>query len=178
MASKGYPMRDLLLQCAGVAGIAVSLIHGVLGETKVFAKATIQPESLRTLIRLVWQAGTVAWIGGAVLLIAAPSLGSESARHWIVITVIAIYAFAAAANAWWSRGRGVGWKALTAVVAVPVAAYQRTPSVPGAAWWWQQWGWRGASLSILERYPCNTRRDYVCRLSQLRPGKLRRTHDL
>jgi hypothetical protein len=65
-------MRDLILQCAGVAGIAVALIHGVLGETKVFARATIQPESLRTLIRLVWQAGTVAWIGGGVLLIAAP----------------------------------------------------------------------------------------------------------
>ncbi len=78
-------MRDLILQCAGVAGIAVALIHGVLGETKVFARATIQPESLRTLIRLVWQAGTVAWIGGAVLLIAAPSFGSESARHWVVV---------------------------------------------------------------------------------------------
>src|SRR5881394_475153 len=74
-------MRDLILQCAGVAGIAVALIHGALGETKVFAKATIQPESLRTLIRLVWQAGTVAWIGGGVLLIAAPSFGSESARQ-------------------------------------------------------------------------------------------------
>ena len=65
-------MRDIILQCAGVAAVAVALIHGVLGETKVFARATIQPESLRTLIRLVWQAGTVAWIGGAVLLIAAP----------------------------------------------------------------------------------------------------------
>ena len=95
-------MRDLILQCAGVAGIAVALIHGVLGETKVFARATIQPESLRTLIRLVWQAGTVAWIGGAVLLIAAPSMGSESARHWIVVTIVAVYSFAAAANAWWS----------------------------------------------------------------------------
>lgn len=116
-------MRDIVLQCAGVAGIAVSLIHGVLGETKVFAKATIQPESLRTLIRLVWQAGTVAWIGGAVLLIAAPSMGSESARHWIIITVVAIYAFAAAANAWWSRGRGFGWKALTLVVGLAVAGY-------------------------------------------------------
>ena len=116
-------MRDLILQCAGVAGIAVSLIHGVLGETKVFAKATIQPESLRTLIRLVWQAGTVAWIGGAVLLLAAPSMGSESARHWIVITVVAIYAFACAANAWWSRGRGFGWKALGVVVAMAMAGY-------------------------------------------------------
>ena len=30
-------MRDILLQCAGVAAIAAPLIHGVLGETKVFA---------------------------------------------------------------------------------------------------------------------------------------------
>jgi hypothetical protein len=116
-------MRDLILQCAGVAGIAVAIIHGVLGETRVFARATIEPARLRTLIRLVWQAGTVAWIGGGVLLIAAPSMGSESARHWIVATIIAVYGFAAIANAWWSRGRGFGWKALSAVVALAVAGY-------------------------------------------------------
>src|ERR1700692_3899172 len=116
-------MRDLLLQCSGFAAIAVALIHGVLGETRVFARATIQPARLRTLIRLVWQAGTVAWIGGGVLLIAAPSMGSESARHWIVATIIAVYAFAAAANAWWSRGRGFGWKALGAVVVLAAAGY-------------------------------------------------------
>ena len=116
-------MRDLSLQCAGVAGIAVAIIHGVLGETKVFARATIEPARLRTLIRLVWQASTVAWIGGGVLLIAAPSMGSESARHWIVMTIIAVYGFAAIANAWWSRGRGFGWKALSVVVALAVAGY-------------------------------------------------------
>ena len=116
-------MRDIILQCAGVAGIVVAIIHGVLGETKVFAKATIQPESLRTLIRLVWQAGTVAWIGGGVLLLVAPSLGSESARHWIVATTVAVYAFAVIGNAWWSRGRGFGWKALSVVVALAVAGY-------------------------------------------------------
>ena len=115
-------MRDLILQCAGVAGIAVALIHGWLGETSI-ARASIEPARLRTLIRLVWQAGTVAWIGGGVLLIAAPSFGSESARHWIVVTIVAVYAFAAAANAWWSRGRGFGWKALGAVVVLAVAGY-------------------------------------------------------
>jgi hypothetical protein len=66
------PMRDLLLQCSGVAAIAAALIHGILGETKVMPRVTIKPARLRTLIRLVWQAGTVAWIGGGVLLIAAP----------------------------------------------------------------------------------------------------------
>ena len=92
-------MRDLLLQCSGVAAIAVALIHGVLGETKVFARATIEPPRLRKLIRLVWQAGTVAWIGGGVLLIAAPSMASEPARHWIIVTLAAVFAFAALANA-------------------------------------------------------------------------------
>src|SRR5437764_8891192 len=96
---EAFSMRDIILQCAGVAGILVAIIHGVLGETKVFARATILPESLRTLIRLVWQAGTVAWIGGGVLLIAAPSLGSEAARHWITATMIAVYGFAVAGDA-------------------------------------------------------------------------------
>src|SRR5438034_9485606 len=114
-------MRDLILQCAGVAGIAVALIHGALGETKVFAKATVQPESLRTLIRLVWQAGTVAWIGGGVLLIAAPWMASEPARHWIVATLAAVFAFAALANAWALRGRHFGWVALSAGVALAIA---------------------------------------------------------
>src|ERR1700759_1098237 len=98
-------MRDLILQCAGVAGIIVALIHGTLGETKVFARARIEPARVRMLLRLVWQAGTVAWIGGGVLLIAAPWMASEPARHWIVATIARVYRGGALANAYWSRGR-------------------------------------------------------------------------
>ena len=116
-------MRDLLLQCSGLAAIAAALIHGILGETKVFARATIEPPRLRTLIRLVWQAGTVAWIGGGVLLIAAPWMASEPARHWIVVTLAIVFAFSALANAWAMRGRHFGWVALGAVVAMAVAGY-------------------------------------------------------
>jgi hypothetical protein len=117
------PMRDLLLQCSGVAAILVALIHGVLGETKVFARATIEPPRLRFLIRLVWQAGTIAWIGGGVLLIAAPWMGSEPARHWIVLTLAGVFGFAALANAWAMRGKHFGWVALSAVVVLAVAGY-------------------------------------------------------
>ena len=113
-------MRDLLLQCSGFAAIAVALIHGVLGETKVFAHATIEPPRLRKLIRLVWQ---TAWIGGGVLLIAAPSMASEPARHWIIFTLAVVFGFAALANAWALRGRHFGWMALSAVVALAVAGY-------------------------------------------------------
>jgi hypothetical protein len=116
-------MRDLLLQCSGVAAIAVALIHGVLGETRVFAHATIEPARLRTMIRLVWQASTVAWIGGGVLLIAAPWMASEPARHWIVVTLACVFAFGALANALATRGRHFGWMALSAVVALAVAGY-------------------------------------------------------
>jgi hypothetical protein len=116
-------MRDILLQAAGVGAIAVALIHGWLGETKIFARATVEPESVRTLIRLVWQAGTVAWIGGGVLLIAAPSMASDPARHWIVATTAVVFAFAAAGNAFATRGRHYGWMALSAVVALAVAGY-------------------------------------------------------
>jgi hypothetical protein len=116
-------MRDLILQCAGVAAIAVALIHGVLAETRLFAKATIEPAHVKTLIRLVWQAGTVAWIGGGILLLAAPMMSSEPARHWIIVTTALVYAAGAGANAWWSRGRHFGWKALSAVIMLALAGY-------------------------------------------------------
>jgi hypothetical protein len=116
-------MRDILLQSSGMAAIAAALIHGLLGELKVFPRITIEPARLRTLIRLVWQAGTIAWIGGGVLLIAAPWMASEPARHWIVVTLACVYAFAAFANAWATRGRHFGWMALGAVVALALAGY-------------------------------------------------------
>jgi hypothetical protein len=116
-------MRDLILQCAGAAAILVALVHGTLGETKVFARATIEPARLRTLIRLVWQAGTAAWIGGGVLLMAAPWMQSEPARHWIIVTTAIVYGVGALGNAWWSRGRHFGWMALSAVIVLAVAGY-------------------------------------------------------
>src|SRR5258708_38011232 len=78
-------MRDLLLEIAGTAAIVVALIHGVLGETKVFSRATIEPPRLRTLIRLVWQAGTGGRVCGRGLLIAGPSPGSCPAPRRVVL---------------------------------------------------------------------------------------------
>lgn len=116
-------MRDLLLQCSGFAAVVIALSHGMLGETKVFARASIEPPRLRTLIRLVWQAGTVAWIGAGVLLLAAPWMESNLARHWIVVTLSIVFGFAALANAWATRGRHFGWIGMSAVVALAVAGY-------------------------------------------------------
>jgi hypothetical protein len=55
----------------------------------------------------------VAWAGVAVLLIAAPWMGSQMARYWIVGAAVVVYAFGAIANAWVTRGRHFGWALLT-----------------------------------------------------------------
>src|SRR5438552_1179361 len=76
--------RDLLLYASGILGLIAAFLHGWLGETRVFARVRIEPERLRTLIRLVWHCSVVAWAAVAVLLIAAPAMGSPVARFWIV----------------------------------------------------------------------------------------------
>ena len=43
-------MRDILLQCSGLLAIAAALTHGVLTETKVFPRVTIEPQRLATLL--------------------------------------------------------------------------------------------------------------------------------
>jgi hypothetical protein len=116
-------MRDVLLQCSGLVAIAAAVIHGMLGELKVFPRMSIEPQRLRTLIRLVWQASTVAWIGCGMLLVAAPWMESDHARHWIVVTLACVFALSALGNAWATRGRHFGWMALGAVVVMAVAGY-------------------------------------------------------
>jgi hypothetical protein len=57
-------MRDLAVQAAGVLAILVAVMHGALGELRVFATARIEPPRTRRLLRLIWQVGTVdglAW---------------------------------------------------------------------------------------------------------------------
>jgi hypothetical protein len=117
------PMRDILLQISGIVAIAAALIHGVLTETKIFPRMTIEPQSLRRLSRFVWQIPTVAWIAGGVLLIAAPSMASDAARHWIVITLACVFGFSAIGNAVGTRGRHFGWMVLGATAAMAVAGY-------------------------------------------------------
>lgn len=116
-------MRDILLQLSGAVAILAALIHGALAETKIFPKLTIEPARLKTLLRLVWQTSTIAWIGGGVLLLAAPWMQSDAARHWIVVTFAVVFAFCAMGNAIATRGRHFGWMVLSAVVVMAVAGY-------------------------------------------------------
>jgi hypothetical protein len=114
-------MRDLLVQAAGVLAIAVALLHEIIGETKVFAKARIEPAHARRLLRLVWLGSTVAWMAFGVLLILVPMMGSQMARSSIIAASIIVYGSGVIANAWATRGRHFGWAALSVVIGLAVA---------------------------------------------------------
>jgi hypothetical protein len=109
-------MKDLALQTAGVLAILVAIMHGTIAERRLFPRATIEPEKARTLLRMIWQASTVDWIAIALLLIAAPALGSQSARRWIIGAAVIAYGYAAVGNAVASRGRHIGWVLMSLVV--------------------------------------------------------------
>jgi hypothetical protein len=116
-------MRDLSLQAAGVLAILVAVIHGAIAELSIFARARIEPHSTRRLLRLIWQASTIDWIGIGVLLIAAPLIGSELARRWIIAVAVVIYGYGAIGNAVASRGRHPGWMLMAGVIALALMGF-------------------------------------------------------
>lgn len=114
-------MHDLALETAGLLAIAVAISHGILGETTIFAKSTIEPAWARKMLRLVWLSSAIAWACGGVLLCATPSFHAGNARIWIIAISALLYGTAAAANAWATTGQHFGWKLLSAVVVLALA---------------------------------------------------------
>ena len=105
-------MRDLLLQCSGVGRDRRGADPRRARRNQSVCARHHRAAKAAYLIRLVWQAGTVAWIGGGVLLIAAPLMASEPARHWIIADFACVFAFAACCQRLGARVAGIlaGWR--------------------------------------------------------------------
>ncbi len=113
-------MRDTALIVAGLLAILIAVVHTVLGETKVFANTKIEPAHMRRLLRLVWHVGSVFWIGGGVLLLAASQMPDGPPRQWIAGIGALTFGSGALANAVSSRLRHFGWAVLAAVAVLAV----------------------------------------------------------
>jgi hypothetical protein len=111
-------VQNLALQAAGSLAILVAIAHGAIGELRVLTKPSIEETGRRDILRMVWQASTVDWIGFGILLIAAPSLDSPAARQWIIGVAVAVYGYAAVGNAIANRGRHIGWCLMGIVVSL------------------------------------------------------------
>jgi hypothetical protein len=116
-------MRDMALQAAGALAILIAIGHGAVAELGVFANSRIEPRRTQTLLRMVWQASTVSWIGIGILLMAAPALGSEVARRWIIAVAVVVYGYGAVGNAVATRGRHVGWCLMGCVIALALVGF-------------------------------------------------------
>jgi hypothetical protein len=121
MTGVSLPKRDLMLELAGALTILVAILHGAIAETAVFPKARVEPPGTLRLLRLIWQASTIDWIAIGILLIVAPTLGSESARRWIVAAAVLVCLYAATANALATRRVHLGWVLMSLVVALAIA---------------------------------------------------------
>jgi hypothetical protein len=88
-------VRDLAREATGVLAILVAIAHDIIIELQVFAKARIEPQRMRNVLRGVSQASTVDWIGMGGLLIAALAFGSQLARgrhpgSWLMCVAVAL----------------------------------------------------------------------------------------
>src|SRR5262249_42088615 len=95
-----------LLRAKGAIGsserdsISVQLLRSVVGRDSTVVRVGTSSRDpcpkweRRTLFRLVFQLPTVDCLCFGALPIAAPSMASEVARHWIVVTVVIVFAFA------------------------------------------------------------------------------------
>lgn len=116
-------MNDWAMTIAGLLAMTTAVFHGWLGEVRVMGPvlAALRGHAgpagsprLHWLIRLSWQAGSVAWFGGGLILAAWPWAADIDKRPLVFPVLAAVFAFGAAGNAIILRGRHPGWVLMSA----------------------------------------------------------------
>jgi len=114
-------MADILILMAGVLGMIIAVVHGVLGARKVVGPIEGAPPSAKRIMHAIMFLSAVYWfIGGAALALAPLYFDAEQKR--LAVTVVsAMYGTGAAANFWATRGRHFGWMLLILATGLAVA---------------------------------------------------------
>lgn len=103
------------LQIAGILAILSGIGHGYLGDKTIQAQAISPPET-KNFIRACYQFGSLGWIVGGVLFVAAPFSPNSSAHMWTVFAFMPLFGFGSLVNLWFTKGRHFGWVMLAAIV--------------------------------------------------------------
>lgn len=112
-------MRNWILRLSGLFAIFVAGNHSFVGDA-LLRKLTLPEEELM-LVRAFHQIGAIGWLVGGILLIAAASWKSQTARNWIVAVYGIMFAFFAVGNFAMSGGKtSFGWISLALVVILAV----------------------------------------------------------
>lgn len=108
--------QDAFLVLAGLVGGGTAVVHGVLIQRLVvrpygsfLATAPKTPAAIRRIMPLLVHFSTIAWLLGALALIAAAGWFGPQARLATGLSVGGLYLMGALANLWGTRGRHPGW---------------------------------------------------------------------
>jgi hypothetical protein len=116
--------RDGALIAAGVVTVVTSIIHGRLLDPLIVAPLLRGSEgmrvSARALVRPLMHVSTFDWFLGGLALMATGLWIDGPGRVAIGLLVGTQLLYAAAANAWGTRGRHRGWMLMAAAIALTV----------------------------------------------------------
>lgn len=72
--------QNLALRASGTLAIITALYHGILGDA-LLRELEIHPPEHTAFVRATYQSGSVSWVAGGLLLIAAANMRSSFARN-------------------------------------------------------------------------------------------------
>lgn len=117
--------QDASLVLAGLVGGGTAVVHGVLIQRLVvrpyesfLATAPRTPAAIRRITPLLVHFSTIAWLLGALALIAAAGWFGPQARLATSLSVGSLYLLGALANLWGTRGRHPGWMLMAVALAL------------------------------------------------------------
>jgi hypothetical protein len=115
--------QDASLVLAGLVGGCTALVHGLLVQRLVvrpyesfLATAPKTPAAIRRIMPLLVHFSTIAWMLGALALIAAAGWFEPQARLVTGLSVGSLYLLGALGNLWGTRGRHPGWMLMAAAL--------------------------------------------------------------
>ncbi len=115
--------HNTALRFAGITAIGTACYHAIEGDSII--RAIEMSDDDMSFVTGTFQLGTMGWIAGGVLLVAAATMDSAKARNWIVGVTVALYGLPAFGTLALTGGRpSVGGVALA--IATALAVYGRT----------------------------------------------------
>ena len=102
-------MHYSLLLSAGILGMAISVVHGYLGQRRVLTALQADAIIAGQVNKAVFHLSTWYWFIGGLSLVVVPKISVAPAAAAVALGVAILYFSAAAANFWATRGRHFGW---------------------------------------------------------------------
>lgn len=119
--------KNIFLMISGALAILTAIYHAITGDS-ILQTLQITPAEQAEFVRSTYQLGSMGWMAGGVLLIAAATFDSQKARNWIVGVFVVIYGFPAFGTLALTGGQlSIGGVALALVVIFALLGRKKSP---------------------------------------------------